>query len=96
MEDVYRRRRMGMETMPDRLGGHSQRQHQTVPRQQEQRASSYPFVFDNDALAAWSNAPTGFECVIFVLFSGRNLVYSSPPFSADWMNGVHSFQASAS
>jgi hypothetical protein len=72
MEDVYRR--IGMETMPDRPGGHYQHQHQTVPRQQEQQSSSYPF------LGVWSNAPTGFECVLFVLFSGCNLFHSSSPF----------------
>jgi hypothetical protein len=78
MEDVYKG--MGMGTMPDRSSAHIQHQHQTVPPEQEQRASLYPYVIDNDAVAAWSNAPTGFECVVFVLFSGRNLVHSSSPF----------------
>ncbi|KIM40781.1 hypothetical protein M413DRAFT_412939 [Hebeloma cylindrosporum] len=60
MEDMYPG--MGMETMPDRSGGHyqQQHQHQGVPPQQEQQMS-YPFVLDHDAGAIWSNAPTGFQ-----------------------------------
>jgi hypothetical protein len=67
-EDVYKG--MGMETIPDHSNGHIQHQHQTVPWQQEQRASLNPYILDNDAVAAWSNAPTGFKYVVFVLFSG--------------------------
>ena len=78
VEVVYRG--MGMEAMPDHSGGHYQHQDQTVPRQQEQPASSYPFV-DNDAVGVWLNAPAGFECVIFV--SVFNLVHSFSPFVID-------------
>jgi hypothetical protein len=78
MEDVYKG--MAMETMSDHSSGHIQHQHQTVPRQQEQWALLNPYILNNDAVAAWSNAPTGFECVVFVLFSGHNLVHSSSPF----------------
>ena len=69
-------RRLGIEAMPDRPDGRYQHQRQTVPRQQEQQSSSYPFGLDDDAVTVWSNAPTGFECVNFVLVSGRNLVHS--------------------
>ena len=40
-------------------------QQQEVPRQGE---LFYPFSVDNDMAAIWSKAPTGFECVILVLF----------------------------
>jgi hypothetical protein len=63
MENVY----SGMieDSDPMSAGRHStSHQHQGVPRQGE---LFYPFTVDNDAAAIWSNAPTGFECVIFVL-----------------------------
>ena len=72
MENVCRR--LGMETMPDRSGGHYQHQHQTIPLQQELQPSSYPFV------GVWSNVPTEFECVVSALFSRCNLFHSSSPF----------------
>jgi hypothetical protein len=71
MEDVYRG--MGMGTMPDRSGGQYQHQHQGFPQHQEQQAS-YPFVLDHDTGAIWSNAPTGVQCVISILFSVYNVV----------------------
>jgi len=67
-------RRLEMEAMPNRPGGHYQHQHQTIPLQQEQQPSSYPFV------GVWSNAPTGFGCAVSVLFSRCNLFHSSSPF----------------
>ena len=75
IENVYRR--LGTETMP---GGHYPHQHQTILRQQEQQPSSYPFVLDGDAVTVWSNAPTGFECVIFILLRGAILFTHPLPF----------------
>ena len=93
VEDVYRG--MGMETMPaGSASGHYQHQHQTTPLQQEQGVPSYPCVLDNDAVAVWSNAPTGFECGIFVLFSRGNLVYSSSSFAIrlnEWSTFLSNF-----
>lgn len=58
MENAYRG--MGMDTMPDRSGGHYQHQHQAVPQQHEPQSLPNPFTVDSDTGAMWS---TGFECV---------------------------------
>jgi hypothetical protein len=74
MENAYKG--MGMDTMPDRLEGHYQHQHQYqgVPQQLEQQSLSHPFTVDSNAGAIWSNVPTGFECVNFALFCSLILV----------------------
>jgi len=70
----------GVETMSGRSGSHYQDQRQGVLRKHEQLALSYPFVLDNDAVAVWSNAPTGFQCVIVILFSCTTLFIPCLPF----------------
>jgi len=59
----------GVEAMPERSSSHYQHQHQKIPRQHEEPALSDPFILDSDAAAVWSNVPTGFQCVIVILFS---------------------------
>jgi len=54
---------MGMDTMPDR-----HYQHHNVQQQHEHQSLSHPFTADSSTGAIWSNDPTGFECVKFVLF----------------------------
>jgi len=58
---------MGMDTRPDPLEGHYQhpQQHRGVQQQHEHQ---HPFTADSDTGPIWSNDPTGFECVEFVLF----------------------------
>lgn len=65
MENTYSG--MAMDTMPNLSEGQyqHQHQHQRVPQQHEQQSLSHPFT---DAGAIWSNVPTGFEYVKFVLF----------------------------
>jgi hypothetical protein len=60
MENAYRG--MGMDTMPDRSGGHyqHQHQHQAVPQRHEQQSLPNTFAVDSDTGAMWSNVPTGF------------------------------------
>ena len=72
MENVY-------SGVPMSARGHSyhQRQELEVPQQEE---SAYPFTVDSDMATIWSNAPTGFECVIFfiTLFRRRPPHLESP------------------
>ena len=57
----------------ERSGSHYQHQHQAILQQHGEPALSDPFILDNDAAAVWSNVPTGFQCVIVVLFSATTL-----------------------
>ena len=86
MGNAYRE--MGTETTPGRSGGQYQHQHQGVPRQQEQLPLSYPFALDNDAETIWSTAPTGVQCVNFILLV-CNVIYPLSPFSStEWISGT--------
>ena len=58
--------------------------HHCEQQQQKQQLMGYSYV-DNDTMAMWSTAPTGFEYVF--VFVKRGLLISNVTFNIGWMSG---------
>ena len=59
--------------------------HPTYHQYQGAPQQGYPFALESNTEAVWSNAPSGFEWVVLVLFLlSPDLTFTF----ADWRNGV--------
>lgn len=65
-----------------RTGGGLEQQQQTMAGQQQPMPNiGYTGFVDNDTMAMWTNAPTGFECVMCLVYSfTHNILAHSLPF----------------